>query len=74
MPGPRFTLAGLAAVWCGQKDFQQWLGVDSTEAARAQVLQRCHITSRAALDRDPAAARAFHERIRRPFAAHLERQ
>lgn len=74
MSAARFTLARLAVVWCAQPAFQSWLGVDSIKAARGVILERCNITSRAELDRDPAAARAFHEHIRRPFAEHIANQ
>lgn len=70
----RFTRAGLAAVWCARPEFQAWLGVTTQDAARIRIYELCSITSRAELDRDDAAAKAFDQHIRRPYAAHLEQR
>jgi hypothetical protein len=49
-------LAQRAAIACGERGFWTFLGVDSADAARTWILQRCAISSRRMLDHDTAAA------------------
>lgn len=65
MAGHRASL--WTALRCREAAFQQFLGVDSDEAAAARVRQLCEVESRAELDRDPAAAARWNERIRRGY-------
>lgn len=80
-------LAKLAGQWCNSQSFVDWLADehraifegaladyhgDAEMAAAAIVRALCGIQSRAELDNDEAAARAFHVRIREPYMAHLE--
>jgi len=60
------------ALRCREREFQQFLGVDSDEAAAAKVREVCEIASRADLDRDPAAAARWNERIRRRYQQYLQ--
>jgi len=55
------------ALRCREPQFQQCLGVTSEEDAAEKVRQLCEIQSRAELDRDPAAAARWDERIRRAY-------
>lgn len=55
------------ALRCREPQFQQCLGVASEEDAAEKVRQLCEIQSRAELDRDPAAAARWDERIRRAY-------
>lgn len=59
---------------CKQQDFQQFLGVAGEQAAAERVKQLCEVTTRAQLDRDPAAQARWDERIRRAYLKHQERQ
>jgi hypothetical protein len=52
---------------CKQQDFQRFLGVDGEEAAARRVKEVCEVTTRAQLDRDPAAEQRWNERIRRAY-------
>lgn len=52
---------------CREAAFQEFLGVDSNEAAAARVRQLCEIGSRAELDRDAGAQARWDERIRRAY-------
>lgn len=62
-------LAQVAGTLCSNPAFQAWCGVADPEEAAAWVRRICGIASRRELDTDPAAARIFHARVRRPFAA-----
>ena len=55
------------AMRCREAAFQQFLGVDSDEAAAARVRELCEIGSRAELDRDAGAQARWDERIRRAY-------
>lgn len=52
---------------CREVAFQQFLGVNSNEAAAARVRELCEIGSRAELDRDADAQARWDERIRRAY-------
>lgn len=69
-------LAKLAARWCLDTGFLEWLDTahpheadepHDEKSARAFMLLTCHIDSRAELDNNPEAAEAFHELIRKPY-------
>jgi hypothetical protein len=73
-------LAKLAALFCGQPEFWRFLSetylrkpdeghiITSAEEARFVVLKLCgNIKSRAELDHNEAAARAFHDKVRLPY-------
>lgn len=83
------AVARIAARWCRDPAFQQWIDVRSgrqrrhrpdetaeqAEAmARALILVACGISSRAELDHDAAAGQRFDELVRRPYLAHLDSQ
>lgn len=80
------AVARIAARWCRDPAFQQWIqersgregrrpGDETPENAeamtRALILVACSISSRAELDHDAAAAQRFDELVRRPYLAHL---
>lgn len=62
------------ALRCRERDFQQFLDVDSEAAAAEKVRAMCEIESRADLDRDPTAAARWNERIRQPYQQYLQDQ
>lgn len=81
-------LAKLAGMWCAEPEFADWLADchplifegalqdangDVEEAAKRIVCSLCGIESRIELDHAQYAADLFHERIRQPYMAHLER-
>jgi hypothetical protein len=55
------------AMRCREPDFQRFLGVDGEKAAADRVKQLCEVSTRAQLDRDPAAQARWDERIRRAY-------
>lgn len=61
-------LARLAARFCNDHVFRDWIGLGSPERAADYIRELCGIKSRAELDHDPLAAQIFHESIRKPFA------
>ena len=76
-------LSILAARWCRDPEFQDWLSsnfADNTReawtgdetAAAVQVRSICGVTSRAELDHDYMAAARFEAHIRRPYMEHLQ--
>ena len=81
-------MARIAARWCRDPAFQQWIEgrsgrqrrrrptdetPDQAEAmTRALILVACGISSRVELDHDDAAAERFNELVRRPYLAHLD--
>jgi len=72
-PGPKQKggeLARLAGRWCGDEMFRHWLGVDTAEDAAENVRMACGVTSRAELDHNADAAKAFHRIYREPFIAY----
>lgn len=64
-------LSQLAARWCHDDAFCDWLesdvGYDGD--AKAWMLDKLKITSRAMIDHDEEVAARFHAEIRKPFAA-----
>lgn len=75
------ALARLAGQLCTRTDFQRWVesvaggtpcGVSGAGNAADYVRRVCGVSSRAELDHRPAAAAAFHEKVRRPFLAHMD--
>jgi len=57
---------------CREQAFQQFMGVDSEQAAADAVRERCAIETRAQLDRDPAAKQRWDERVRRPYLKYQQ--
>lgn len=54
-------LARRAAIACGERPFQVFLGVSSANDAKADVCRRCGITTRKMLDHDPRAAAVWQD-------------
>jgi hypothetical protein len=65
----------LACTFCADKEFWKWADWEredpcTNEAEAKQfILDKCGITSRKELDTSIAAAKVFHEEIRKPFVA-----
>ncbi|NYT25366.1 hypothetical protein H0A73_17335 [Alcaligenaceae bacterium] len=66
---PVQSLAQLAGALCNNTAFLAWGGFADSDEAAAWVRRVCGVKSRRELDTDPAAAKLFHDRVRRPFAA-----
>jgi hypothetical protein len=68
------SLSILAARWCRDPVFQDWLSLSTGDetAAAVQVRSICGVTSRAELDHDYMAAARFEAHIRRPYMEHLQ--
>lgn len=68
----------MACTFCRDPQFRQWMTREgpSINEARAKeiILGVCGITSRNALDTDPAAAERFHELVRKPFLEWKEQR
>jgi len=85
-PGKGGQLSILAARWCRDPEFQQWInkalappfavGLDMNltedEIATSLLRSVCGIKSRAELDHDDLAAARFEAHIRRPYMDHLQ--
>lgn len=54
-------IAQEAGMLCGERAFQEWCGETSPEDAGRYVRERCNVESRAHLDHDQEAARAFKD-------------
>ena len=54
--------------------FHEWLNVTNHHAAAQKVKAMLGVESRNQIDGNPVAEKAFHEPIRKPFAAWLEKQ
>lgn len=73
-------LSKWAALRCQDPAFRAWLrgqgsarqDWNTTDGAADTIRAICHITSRAELDHNKAAAAIFNERIRRPWQEHTE--
>lgn len=74
-------LSKWAALRCQDPEFRVWLrdqgptvrqDWNTTDGAAETIRTICHITSRAELDNNKAAAAIFNERIRRPWLAHTQ--
>jgi len=64
-------LAQSAGILCAERTFQEWCGETSAEEAARYVRERCNIESRAHLDHDETAARAFKD-MRLEYEAWLK--
>lgn len=83
-PQPEPLKGGELSKWCAMRcqdpAFRAWLNAqwpsghdwDTAEGAADTIRAACHITSRAELDHNKAAAAIFNDRIRRPWQAHIE--
>lgn len=81
-PGKGGPLSKLAARWCRDFEFQQWLfstfgaehepGDNAEMSAATQVRKICNIASRAELDHHDLAAAQFDFAIRKPYMEHLQ--
>lgn len=60
-------LAKLAAMFCQQPEFWEFCGQSNAAEAAAWIRVVCHVPSRADLDHNPAAAKLFHDRVRKPY-------
>lgn len=69
-PFNTLPLAQQIALRCNDQDFQRFLGVDSTEAAAEDVRQRCRVTSRSDVAKQPLA-KALWDNIEINFGAYL---
>lgn len=54
-------IAQEAGILCAERSFKEWCGEASDEGAARYVRERCNIDSRAHLDHDQDAARAFKD-------------
>lgn len=61
------ALARLAGQLCQQQRFQRFADVSNAEEAADWIRHLCGVESRAELDHNPAAAKRFHDEIRRPY-------
>lgn len=66
-------LAKLAGMWCNDRYFIEWVKSKSDVTPDQYIKSACLICSKPELDNDSAAAELFHELIRKPYAAWLER-
>lgn len=66
-------LAKLAGMWCNDNYFREWVKSKSKRAPDEFIKNICGIDSKRELDHDDVAALLFHEEIRKPYAAWLER-
>lgn len=83
-PEPAQTKGGELSKWAAMRGddfvFRAWLRSqfpsgadwDTPDGAANTIRAVCHITSRAELDNNKAAAAIFNERIRRPWLAHTQ--
>jgi hypothetical protein len=64
-------LSMVAALMCGNRDFQRYIGADSAEVAAHWMRTKLNIESRSELDNPERAEliERFHRDIRRPFAS-----
>lgn len=79
-------LARLAAMWCKDWQFWEWVEEEHTEGwrafcgtyadkeqiARQVIISKCGILSRAELDHDEQAARIFHDLFRVPYSQWIQ--
>ncbi|MFN7882267.1 MAG: hypothetical protein ACK5PF_04550 [bacterium] len=77
------SLSRLAGMWCGNRDFQDWIrttftglwaefdeaGADPADTTKRVLYCACEVDSLAKLDHQEAAATIFQDAIRRPFMA-----
>ena len=67
-------LAKLAGIFCNSPDFLGWLGCDTPDEARAQIINDCDIDSRRDLDHYETAAKKFHHLYREPYVAYMKKR
>jgi len=67
-------LCTLAARWCKEPMFQQWIGVETEQGAADSIRTICEIKSRSELDHNPMAAINFNEHFRTPYMDFLKTQ
>lgn len=67
-------LSTWVALRCKEEPFRRFLGAQDEVTAAATVRAICNVKSRSELDRDPAAAHAFHRHIRLPYADFTHHQ
>lgn len=67
-PAKGGALAKLAGMLCNNKEFQDWLSVESPAEAAAAIYDVCGIKSRSELDHNEEAAIEFHREFRIPFS------
>jgi len=66
-------LSQLAARWCGNPEFRRMVAsrtgkaCETADDAKAYILERCGIESRAQIDHVPAAEAKFHASVRLPW-------
>ena len=66
-------LAKLAGMWCNDNYFREWVASQSDQTPDEHIKNVCGIDSKRELDHNTDAAWLFHEDIRKPYAAWLER-
>lgn len=80
----------MACIFCREPRFQEWVRIQANERrilfvggrlparneamAKAFILHECEVKTRNDLDRDPDAARRFHDLVRKPYLEWLEVQ
>lgn len=67
-------LSAWLALRCKEPLFRKWLRVPDEATAVTAVRAICEVKSRGEIDRNPTAAKRFHEFIRRPFSQYLTDQ
>lgn len=65
-------LCTLAARWCKERLFRDWIGVNTEAEAAKDIRTFCGISSRSELDNNPNAAARFNQRFRNPFTEFLK--
>jgi len=60
-------LAKLAGMFCQSVHFWEFCRCDDADEARDWILRVCGVQSRRELDHSPAAAKLFHDRVRKPY-------
>ena len=66
-------LAKLAGMWCNDNYFREWVAARSELEPEEFIKTACSINRKRELDHSSKSAEAFHEYIRKPYAAWLER-
>lgn len=66
------ALCKLAAMWCKDEEFQEWVGATTEEEAAAVIREACSIKSRSELDHNQEAANFFNKCFREPYRNYLE--
>lgn len=60
-------LCKLAAIWCKDRDFQEWIEREDEQEAAEWIRKTCEVESRRDLDSDHGAALRFQQFVREPF-------